>query len=79
MKKILLIQMMFLSSLMAEKGFERVIGKSQEETCVAARKKARQSYNIFQMNARCTCERTDENEWMCEIYFNYNSKKSSKM
>ena len=79
MKKILLIQMILLSSLMAEKGFERVIGKSQEEACVAARKKARQAYNIFQMNARCTCERTETDKWMCEVYFNYSTKKSSKL
>lgn len=79
MKKILLIQMILLSSLMAEKGFERVIGKSQSKACIAARKKARELYNIFQMNSRCTCERTDTKEVMCEIYFNYSSKKTSKL
>lgn len=79
MIKILLIQMILLSSLMAEKGFERVIGKSQSEACIAARKKARQLYHIFQMNSRCTCERTETKKVMCEIYFNYSSKKTSKL
>lgn len=79
MKKILLIQMILLSSLMAEKGFERVIGKSETETCIAVRKKARELYNIFQMNSKCTCERTEAKEVMCEIYFNYSSKKTSKL
>ncbi len=78
MKKILLIQTILLMPLMAEVGKVKAIGKSQEESCSQARKKAYESHDIFQMNSRCTCEQTDENEWSCEIYFNFSGKRSSK-
>ncbi len=79
MKKILLIQMVLVSSLMAEKGFERVVASSQENACAAARKKAYASYHIFQMNSGCRCGQTENKEWMCEISFNYSGKRGSKL
>jgi len=75
MKKILIIQLMLLSSLMAEQGFERAIGKNRSNTCEAAKKKARETYNIFQMNTGCTCGKTEQKMWICELVFSYMSKK----
>ena len=78
MKKILLIQIILLMPLMAEVGKTKAIGKSQEESCLKARKKAYESYDIFQMNSGCTCKQIGNNEWNCEIYFNFSGKRSSK-
>ncbi len=74
MKKIILIQMVLLTSLMAITGSERDTGTSQEQACDAAKKKARMSYQIFQMNSACTCQQTDVNEWSCEVSFSYMRK-----
>jgi len=75
MKKILLIPTLLLMPLMAETGMEKAIGKSQDETCSLARKRAYASYKVFQMNARCTCKQTQQQEWECEIYFSHMGKK----
>jgi len=75
MKKILIIQLMLSSSLMAEQGIELAIGKNRSNTCEAAKKKARETYNIFQMNRGCTCEKIDQKMWSCELVFSYMSKK----
>jgi len=76
MKKILLIQFMLLMPLMAETGSEQAIGASQIETCTLVRQKAYQSYEVFQMNARCSCKQTETKEWSCEIVFSHMGKRA---
>ena len=75
MKKILIIQLLILSSLMAEQGFAQAFGKNKSNACEAAKNKARKSYKVFQMNKGCTCERIETQEWMCVLSFNYILKK----
>jgi len=66
---------MFLSSLMAEQGHEKGISKDKRVACEIAKKEARATYNVFQMNPGCSCENTNGNEWVCELLFSYISKK----
>lgn len=75
MKKILLIQIILISSLMAEQGHERGIAKDRSTACAIAEKAARESYNVFQMNAGCSCVETENKEWTCDILFSYMSKR----
>ena len=75
MKKILLIQIMLLSSLIAEQGHEQGVAKDKKTACEIARKQARATYNVFQMNSDCRCNKTQNEEWTCELLFSYMSKK----
>ena len=50
MKKLLLLQILFISSVIAEEGLERVIDKSKMSACDKAKSKAYASYEIFRMN-----------------------------
>jgi len=75
MKKILLIEILFVSSLMAEQGHTQGIAKDKKDACTTAKQIAWDDYHIFQMNPGCRCENTDTNEWTCEVLFSYMSKK----
>ena len=75
MKKLLLIQMLFISSVIAEDGFERVIDKNKTVACQIAKDKAYAVYVIFRINSDCFCEKTQDEEWGCDLYFNYMRKK----
>lgn len=75
MKKLLLLQILFISSVIAEEGLERVIDKSKMSACDKAKSKAYASYEIFRMNSDCFCKNTDTQEWTCDLYFNYIRKK----
>lgn len=75
MNKILLIQIILLSSLMAEQGHEQGVAKDKKTACEIARKQARALYNVFQMNSNCNCKNSKIDEWTCELLFSYLSKK----
>lgn len=66
---------MFLSFLMAEQGHQQGIAKDKKVACEIAKKQARALYNVFQMNSGCSCEKTNTDEWTCELLFSYMLKK----
>lgn len=66
--------MVLFSSLMAITGSERDTGASEEQACDSAKKKARMSYQIFQMNSACRCEYIDLKGWTCQVSFSYMKK-----
>ena len=67
--------MVFISSVIAEDGFERVIDKNKALACKMAKDKAYAEYDIFRINSGCFCEKTQIGEWQCDLYFNYIRKK----
>lgn len=75
MKKLLLIQIVFLSCLIAKEGFERVVDKNQMTACKMAKDKAYSEFEIFRINSECICKKTKSEEWACDLYFNYIRKK----
>lgn len=75
MKKILLLQMVLLSSLMATTGSESATEMNKVQACESAKMKARMSYQIFQMNSACRCEEIELKGWTCKVSFSYMGKK----
>ncbi len=78
MKKILLLQIIFLTSVMAEAGSQRVIGNSKADACNTAKENAYTLYEIFRINSDCACKQTNLQEWVCELRFNYIRKREIK-
>ncbi|MEA3418068.1 MAG: hypothetical protein U9Q90_01620 [Campylobacterota bacterium] len=79
MKKIVIL-LLITTGLLAEnntthEGFARVHAKYKSDACDIAKKKARETFEIIEMNPGCRCERTDGYEWMCDAVFTYTKEK----
>ena len=77
MKRLLLLTaaVFALADTEPKQGYERAIDRYSNSACEKARAKAKETYEIVEMDAGCRCETTDSREWQCDIGFTYTEKK----
>ncbi|MDY0121180.1 MAG: hypothetical protein RBR54_04490 [Sulfurimonas sp.] len=70
-----LLFLSIITSLFAKQeaiqGIERVLMQEKREACIQARAQAKEKYNIVEINAGCTCEKSDDRRWNCFVLFTH--------
>jgi len=56
-------------------GLERASSKHKFDACKMAKAIAKENYDVQEINAECTCEKSDAKEWMCFVKFKYFPRK----
>jgi len=72
MKKLLLITIIPILTLADSnltQELERGIAKDKREACKIAKTNAKQNYKVVNLNAGCSCEKTDGRDWLCFVGF----------
>lgn len=52
-------------------GLERASARYKKDACKLAKSKATNNYNVQKMNVGCSCEISDNRDWMCFIGFKH--------
>lgn len=55
----------------ATQGIERVLMPQKRDACIQARAQAKEKYTIVDINAGCTCEKSDDRRWNCFVLFTH--------
>jgi hypothetical protein len=73
MKKLILIVVstFLLADSTLVDGLERGSSRYKSDSCDIAKAKAKENYDIKEMDVGCVCEKSDSKEWMCFIKFKY--------
>ena len=56
---------------MPVQGIERALMQEKREACIQARAQAKEKYDIVDINAGCTCEKSDDRRWNCFVLFTH--------
>jgi len=73
---LLLITSALFAQEEATQGLERALMPQKRDACIEAKRKAKENYNIIDMNVGCTCEKSDDRRWNCFVIFTHIPKKN---
>ncbi|MBU1657661.1 hypothetical protein KKG72_01235 [bacterium] len=80
MKKLILMTLstFLLAENVVVDGLERAMAQYKRDACEKAKSRAKENYDVKDINAECTCEKSDSREWMCFVRFKHLPKTSDK-